>query len=374
MALMPGQKTLAVIRQEARRSADRTIIGAPLIGIPDPYANNFITTEELTGYVNASFFELYDLMVTAYGNYYFTSDYCFTAVQGQDKYPLPNDCYKLLGIDWVQTPGNNTANVTLKPFNLGERNNFNIPVMAPPYGGWVPRYTQFGSQLWLKPLPNGGATYKIIYVPRAQPLVDTAAVQLNGVKSGDTLTINGVTFTAIDYGQPPSGTQFVVGGTGTSNLGDAGTAVSLTASVNASSLGGYAGILKAGIDPTISSTQVQIVLTAPAQMTWSVSNTDMILFPSMQSGASGGAITWTNVMTDYSDWSEYLVVDAAIRMVQKEGSDVSVLMAQKDALLKRIGSACDNRDEGAARTSTDVYGGNYGGGWGGGSGGAGGWS
>jgi len=61
-------------------------------------------------------------------------------------------------------------------------------------------------------------------------------------------------------------------------------------------------------------------------------------------------------------------------MVQKEGSDVSVLMAQKDALLKRIGSACDNRDEGAARTSTDVYGGNYGGGWGGGSGGAGGWS
>lgn len=54
-----------------------------------------------------------------------------------------------------------------------------------------------------------------------------------------------------------------------------------------------------------------------------------------------------------SGWEEYIVVDAAIKAMAKEESDVSVLMAQKMALLQRIESAAENRDVGEPETVSD---------------------
>jgi hypothetical protein len=53
-------------------------------------------------------------------------------------------------------------------------------------------------------------------------------------------------------------------------------------------------------------------------------------------------------------WEEYVVVDAAIKALQKEESDVSVLMAQKQALIKRVEEAAENRDAGAGDRVGDV--------------------
>lgn len=53
-------------------------------------------------------------------------------------------------------------------------------------------------------------------------------------------------------------------------------------------------------------------------------------------------------------WEEYVVVDAAIKMLQKEESDVSVLMAQKQALIKRINDMAENRDMGHSFKVQDV--------------------
>jgi hypothetical protein len=66
-----------------------------------------------------------------------------------------------------------------------------------------------------------------------------------------------------------------------------------------------------------------------------------------------------------SGWTEYVIVDAAIKCLVKEESDPSALMAAKAGLLKRIEEAAGNRDEGAPPTVSDVnnldtYGG---GGW-----------
>ncbi len=47
-----------------------------------------------------------------------------------------------------------------------------------------------------------------------------------------------------------------------------------------------------------------------------------------------------------SGWTEYIIIDAAIKCLQKEESDVSVLMAQKQAMLARIEAAAENRDAG----------------------------
>ena len=64
----------------------------------------------------------------------------------------------------------------------------------------------------------------------------------------------------------------------------------------------------------------------------------------------------SDVLDGISGWTEYVVVDAAIKCLQKEESDPSVLMAQKQALAGRIESAASNRDEGAPPTVSDVMG------------------
>jgi len=71
-----------------------------------------------------------------------------------------------------------------------------------------------------------------------------------------------------------------------------------------------------------------------------------------------------------SGWEEYVVVDAAIKALQKEESDCSLLMAQKAALERRIEAAAENRDAGMPARVVDVrgsqpWGGGYGWGYGG---------
>lgn len=62
-----------------------------------------------------------------------------------------------------------------------------------------------------------------------------------------------------------------------------------------------------------------------------------------------------DTLDDFNQYSEYVITDAAIKMLQKEESDVSVLMAQKQALLQRITYASQNRDAGESEAISDVY-------------------
>lgn len=58
---------------------------------------------------------------------------------------------------------------------------------------------------------------------------------------------------------------------------------------------------------------------------------------------------------DINAYSEYVIVDAAIKMMQKEESDVSVLVMQKEALKKRIEDMAQNRDANEPESVTDIY-------------------
>ena len=53
--------------------------------------------------------------------------------------------------------------------------------------------------------------------------------------------------------------------------------------------------------------------------------------------------------------SEYVIVFAAIRMMQKEESNVQILLAQQGDLRKRITDAAANRDADNPLTVTDIY-------------------
>jgi hypothetical protein len=63
----------------------------------------------------------------------------------------------------------------------------------------------------------------------------------------------------------------------------------------------------------------------------------------------------SDTLNDYNQYSEYVIVDAAIKMMQKEESDVQVLAMQKAALIKRIVEMAQNRDAGQPESVSDIY-------------------
>lgn len=63
----------------------------------------------------------------------------------------------------------------------------------------------------------------------------------------------------------------------------------------------------------------------------------------------------TDNFNDINGWSEYVIVDAAIKALNKEESDVSILLAQKEALRQRIISMSQNRDAGTPESVSDIH-------------------
>ena len=58
-------------------------------------------------------------------------------------------------------------------------------------------------------------------------------------------------------------------------------------------------------------------------------------------------------------YEEYVVVDAAIKCLQKEESDVQILLVQKQQLKERIENAASNRDQGEPARITDSRAGTF---------------
>lgn len=384
--LLPGRTTLASIRYQTRTRADRWIVGAPVNPVfPDPFAQNYVTTSELNLMIQASAGELYELLVNQYSNYWFTDKLITTCDGAAEQYPLALNQLKHLSTEWVGSPAlvsgpsgpntvntNDTNNVVLRRLNLNDRDmfSFNGLTMPPVWGVGACWYTVYGNTMWFKPRPPGGTVMQTLFVPIPLPLVDTGTITLNSVVAGNTLTISArvgiadpvpVTFTAVDA--DPGQFDFVVGDT------DAITAANLSAKLNASSLGGLAGVLTAYNSATVlGGTQVQLCFVNPCIITWSTSGNTLLLSPNQTTDALGTVISFSNVFTGYAGLEEYVVVDAAIKMMQKEESDVGVLMAQKQALIARYQRNYQNRDPGQPRTATDSKrrGGGIGGmGWGG---------
>lgn len=54
-------------------------------------------------------------------------------------------------------------------------------------------------------------------------------------------------------------------------------------------------------------------------------------------------------------WEEYIILDAAMKAMAKEESDVSVLMARKQAIIARLNAETENRDAGNPTAIVDYY-------------------
>lgn len=183
-----GTVTLAQLKTRARERADMENSG-------------FISDSELVSYINASVAELYDLLVSKYGEDYFVaSPYSITTTNNQDTYALPSNLYKLLGVDLqLDTSGNW---VSLKRFEFAERN---IPqIWDVKFVDFI-RYRLFGSNIKFSPVPQSAQSLRLWYIPLPTALandsdtldgfngyeeyvvIDTAIKMLNKEESDSTL-------------------------------------------------------------------------------------------------------------------------------------------------------------------------------------------
>lgn len=250
-----GEMSLGQIRLNAQQRADRV-------------NSNFVTLTEWNSYINQSLFELYDLLITAYGEEYFAAPFLVFNTDGTSQfYDLPNGTnytaapafYKLLGVDLGLNTNAQPNNgwVTVEKFNFIDRNAFYYPnTNSSQYGVFNMRYRLYGNKIEFIPTPNASQPMRLIYIPRMTMLLQDTDITTAGV----------------------------------------------------------------------------------------------------------------------SGWLEYVITDAAIKALQKEESDVSVLGQQKLMLVKRIEAASMNRDIGQPDTISDTRGatgwrsgggnsGNWGAGW-----------
>lgn len=227
---LPGQSTLGSLRLQAQQRAD-------LVN------SNFVTLPEWNTYINQSFYELYDLLITVYEDYYVAPRLTFATTGTQYQYDLPNGInynsapalYKLYGVDLGLDTSQN-AFVTLKKFDFIQRNQYVFPQLTSTYlGVFNLRYRMVGNKIMFIPTPSSNQIIGLWYYPRLTTLLKD-----------------------------------------------------------------------------------------------------------------------TDICETISGWDEYIIVDAAIKAMQKEESDVSALMAQKQALLVRIQDSAMNRDVGQPDTISDT--------------------
>lgn len=226
-----GDMSLAQVRLIAKQRADMV-------------NSQFVTDSEWNMYINQAYFELYDLLVTEYEDYFMKAPLQITT-DGSQQVTLPTDFYKLLGVD-LGLANNTTAWITLKKFDFIERNRYVYPqINSTFFGCFNLQYRLMGNSLFFIPTPSAGQFMRIWYIPKLTQLLQD-----------------------------------------------------------------------------------------------------------------------TDILTGVSGWSDYVIVDAAIRAKEKQEDDCSVLMMQKQGLMKRIEDSAMNRDAGQPDTISSTRFNDVGGGYG----------
>ena len=118
--------------------------------------SGFVSDSELNDYINSSYAELYDLLVSS-NSEYFLSSATSTVASGSSTITLPSDFYKLRAVDFQS----NGRWYDIEQFSIPERNQYSSTYINL---GEV-RYRLQGSTLKLIPNDNAGGQYQIWYTP-----------------------------------------------------------------------------------------------------------------------------------------------------------------------------------------------------------------
>lgn len=181
-----GEMCLSQIRLAAQQRADRV-------------NSKFVTTQEWRSYINQAMFELYDLLITVYEDYFIAPPIQFVANGTSFLYALPNGSntflnalntsqiitpapfYKLIGVDLAL---NNATNgyVTVSKFNFADRNRFVYPnTSSTIYGVFNLQYRVMGSSIEFIPTPSAGQAIRLWYIPRLTELLQDTDTTNTGI-------------------------------------------------------------------------------------------------------------------------------------------------------------------------------------------------
>lgn len=222
---MPSVITQDIIKTAALDRADMT-------------DSNFPLAARVYEYINAAMGELYDLLVTAYEDYFYsTSD--VTLVSGTESYDLPTDFYKAVKVYYKESNGARWDMARFTMSELADR-TYGVPSVAE---SRHLRYRIMGDKIIFHPEPLASGTVELWYIPELTKLATDGS--------------------------------------------DASTAITFC---------------------------------APVQ------------------------------------WEEYLIVSTAIRLLDREESDSSMLRAERDRMTARIISSAADRDAGEPMRINDHYG------------------
>lgn len=127
-------------------------------------SDQFVSDSQIETVIDASYAEFYDLLISPAGWSYFTTPDAGVTVSGTQAYALPDDFYKMSGVDVVLGGG---ITMTAQALPFVERNRFNVlPWATYPYGPPA-RYIVIGAEVWFYPLPNGVTNFTLWYIPKA---------------------------------------------------------------------------------------------------------------------------------------------------------------------------------------------------------------
>lgn len=297
--------------------------------------SKFIGDSELKSYINASWKELYDILTSRFENYYSTQ-YDVT-VSDQTGFTIPDDFYKLMGVDLYIANGNY---VTLNKWNFNERNAVNNANIIPLY--WYSNqvlYRLMGNRVLLLPKSNANGQYRLWYIKKALDMV---------VGVAGTLTLQDLLYTAVDVYSDGDliSIEYTGGGTaGAEVVTVVGNAISVQ--------------IESGVS---TNTQIKTAIDLVSAATDLVSVSIIGDGTTVQTTVSATNLSGSVVQVDcdgVNGWEEYIVVDAAIKCLTKEESETAVLERDKAFLLKRIEAMASNRDAGKPEKITDVNVQNY---------------
>lgn len=154
----------------------------------DRLNSNFVTLPEWNFFINQAMYELYDLLINAYSEYFEAPEISFACNGADYLYPLPDGqlsftdsttgqavvapaFYRLSGVDLSLNNANNSY-VTINKYNLIDRNRFVYPNTASTiYGVFNLQYRLMGNNIRFTPNPSSGQIIRLLYIPRLPTLL-----------------------------------------------------------------------------------------------------------------------------------------------------------------------------------------------------------
>lgn len=309
ISTLPGSMSLGQMRLNAKQKADMI-------------NSNFVTLPEWNTYISNSYKELYDILIQKYGDDYYYTVPCSYITTGTldansqaQTFPLPNGLSTTDALTNVAFTGTLTAgNTTISSIGSGVTSNLakgmGINGVGIVPGSRIDSVASTSIVITIAPTGNGSTNITAGRIVPAFYKLMLCEVALNPQDPNSWITLKKYQRIQQNLWNFPNVYTFY----GITNLRYRITGAELQ------------------VVPISQAGQTIRIHYAPRPKT---------LFRD------------TDTVDGVSGWEEYILVDAAIKALQKEESDAGVLMAQKKDLLMRIEAAATNRDAGEPDTVSD---------------------